>query len=111
MSWGCYKHEMDAGSRAWEDAVAEATPPPYHSWGRHEEVCPKCWMELKLERDLLQELLGGEGITARVCSTCNGEGLVDVAQWWPPGEIRKETCSECLGAKLVVRRGLHETST
>ena len=52
MGWGCYKHEMDAGSEHWKEAVEQACPPPYESWGqRDQEVCPECWIELKSERD------------------------------------------------------------
>lgn len=58
MGWGCYKHEMDAGSEAWTEKLdalcdkklAEGKP----TWGRDGQICPACWEELEKERDLLQ---------------------------------------------------------
>ena len=78
MGWGCYKHEMDAGSKNWKAAVEKATPPPYESWGRDEEVCPKCWSELKeISKDMLAALEAIE-----VCFD-----MVNVEDWpyWFPG--------------------------
>ena len=46
MGWGCYKHEMDAGSDNWKADLESITPPAYHSWGRQEEICPKCFIEI-----------------------------------------------------------------
>ena len=106
MSWGCYKHEMDADSEHWKAAVAKATPPPYESWGRHEEVCPECWMELKRERDLLKALLSQQlGAEITLCSDCSGVGKILREQWWPPGTEELEECEACLGVGLQSSRG------
>lgn len=56
MGWGCYKHEVDAGSTAWDAKMGElcdaklATSP--RTWGRDEAICPFCWdeMEATVER-------------------------------------------------------------
>ena len=34
MGWGCSKHEMDRGSEAWKEKVAEVTPSECRPWGR-----------------------------------------------------------------------------
>lgn len=46
MGWGCYLHEVDAGSEAWDKKIAEITPPEYDPWGRDEAVCPWCYEHL-----------------------------------------------------------------
>jgi len=54
MGWGCYKHEIDAGSDTWErkmDSLAEKKlePGDRKSWGRDGEICPFCWEEMEIE--------------------------------------------------------------
>ena len=52
MGWGCYRHEIDAGSENWKKKCASmlekgrAHVPPF-TWGRDEQVCPFCWEELE----------------------------------------------------------------
>ena len=43
MSWGCYAHEVDAGSISWNEKLEEITPQNYDPWGRQEEICPFCY--------------------------------------------------------------------
>ena len=66
MSWGCYKHEMDRGSDAWQATVAEITPKDCKPWGRDGEVCPACHAELLTEVQRLREALIEHG----VCPDC-----------------------------------------
>ena len=101
MGWGCYKHEMDKGSIAWDIAVQEATPEPYTSWGRDEEVCPKCYMEAVLYGELLHDLLKERtGQDVRLCSRCDGQKTILVEAWWPPNTQESAECGACGGTGL-----------
>lgn len=50
MSWGCGKHEWDAGSENWNKALLElcerqvANSP--RTWGMQNSICPSCYVEL-----------------------------------------------------------------
>jgi hypothetical protein len=52
MGWGCYRHEVDAGSENWEKKLKSLIPngrshgKPF-DWGRDGQVCPFCWEELE----------------------------------------------------------------
>ena len=57
MGWGCYVHEMDTGSDAWDAAVKEITPENCVPWGRDGQVCPSCHREMMVERAELISLV------------------------------------------------------
>ena len=44
MGWGCYRHEVDAGSVSWKRQMDLVTP--LGTFGRDGEICPFCWEEL-----------------------------------------------------------------
>ena len=51
MGWGCYKHEWDASSENWQEymeALCEdrLNEPEHSTWGRDEQICPKCYVEV-----------------------------------------------------------------
>ena len=53
MGWGCYKHEIDAGSENWNTQVDklcshEWDTQPHKSWGRQLEICPFCVEEYRV---------------------------------------------------------------
>lgn len=63
MGWGCYRHEIDAGSENWKKKFATLIPngrshgQPF-DWGRDEQVCPFCWEELERMKTIYQKALG-----------------------------------------------------
>ena len=51
MGWGCYKHEMDAGSKNWTKHAEELANEHLKktgsaNWGRDAEICPVCYKEM-----------------------------------------------------------------
>lgn len=62
MGWGCYKHEVDAGSEHWEAEIKKLIPnershgKPF-DWGRDGQVCPFCWEELEKIKNIYQKAL------------------------------------------------------
>ena len=60
MGWGCYKHEWDANSECWNEALkslCESRLASHGDWGRDTAICPKCWAELEDQRTELLEAL------------------------------------------------------
>lgn len=63
MGWGCYRHEIDAGSENWEAQINKLLPDgrthekPF-DWGRDKQVCPFCWEELEKIKNIYQKALG-----------------------------------------------------
>ncbi len=65
MGWGCYRHEVDAGSEHWEKQIEKLLTenrrgnhkPPF-TWGRNGQVCPFCWEELEKIKNIYQKALG-----------------------------------------------------
>lgn len=58
MSWGCYRHEMNAGTRQWDDALAahiQAKADAGWTYFRDGEICPLCIDEKDAELALLIE--------------------------------------------------------
>jgi len=60
MGWGCYRHEMDADCENWRkilsalcDRKLEEHPP---SFGRDEQVCPACYIELEEKLKAYEDL-------------------------------------------------------
>ena len=55
MGWGCYKHEVDAGSPNWDARMRELCDLQLGNrpltWGRDGEVCPFCYEELVAASD------------------------------------------------------------
>ncbi len=60
MGWGCYKHEIDAGSFDWNNSaekLCERKLKEEHlTFGRHGEVCPKCYIDLEERLAAAEEL-------------------------------------------------------
>ncbi|SRR5579871_2038573 len=65
MGWGCYRHEVDAGSEHWEKKIESLLTEnrrgnhkePF-TWGRNGQVCPFCWEELEKIKNIYQKALG-----------------------------------------------------
>ncbi len=58
MGWGCYKHEWDAASRAWEkfehDLCMRKLEDRPKTFGRDGRVCPRCYVELESDYAALE---------------------------------------------------------
>jgi hypothetical protein len=85
MGWGCYKHEMDAGSEMWVDAKDRVVAQGLKNgtFGRDDEICPLCYEEMSSE---LQRLKGIEQ-AAKGIDTAK---LLLLAEWLDmkyPGEV------------------------
>lgn len=76
MGWGCYKHEMDAGSEIWTEELAklceEKLKENPRTWGRNFSICPLCYIELeKALKDLVEAYGNIEGHSERCpCLAC-----------------------------------------
>ena len=62
MSWGCYKHEVDAGSENWQEKMSELCQNQlddygYQNWGRQLAICPWCYSELKISHEQMLSML------------------------------------------------------
>ena len=68
MGWGCYKHEMDAGSDAWGAAVRSVCDRKLaehpRSFGRNLEVCPLCYEDAEKRIAELEAALRLLGVIA-----------------------------------------------
>jgi hypothetical protein len=65
MGWGCYRHEVDAGSEHWQKKIESFLTENRHgnhkkpfTWGRDGQVCPFCWEELEKIKNIYQKALG-----------------------------------------------------
>jgi hypothetical protein len=51
VGWGCYKHEMDAGSEQWiedkEALIEKKLAQKPKTFGRDGEICPRCFIEIE----------------------------------------------------------------
>ncbi len=62
MGYGCYRHEVDAGSTHWNskfDSMLEngrAHKEPF-TWGRDNQICPFCWDEMSRIRKIYEKAL------------------------------------------------------
>jgi len=58
VGWGCYKHEIDAGSEVWQRALDELCDQKLDTkpltWGRDRAICPLCYVELEHNYKQLQ---------------------------------------------------------
>lgn len=61
MGWGCYKHEVDAGSEAWGKKLVELCDLQLkrepRTWGRDSQICPWCHEELEAENERLVQAI------------------------------------------------------
>ena len=82
MGWGCRKHEMDAGSKAWIESsdklLAQEEKKGYPRWGRDVEICPLCYEELS---GLLEKSLSLAAELLKDATDLSAALLDDVEEW------------------------------
>lgn len=72
MGWGCYKHEIDAGSKDWEKAKDRVMRWELAlgnvSFGRDNEICPLCFEKMKKELSEAKSTIKGKEVDLQYIS-------------------------------------------